>query len=219
MVLLAQVSKNCACRKSVLCNDSSFQPVIAMRLVQVRYNVLIQVVNVPVMLDTRVPNVMLHVVVTLQVQVEQLVMLPPGNVLVTLDTQGQHVIHVLPTTTERVMALAQVSEMTFLPILVTFINNFVFQHVVVMPQVQAACNVQIHPANAPVMLVSKAPPVIPCVDVTLLVPAEQLVMHQLVNVLATQVTPEPHVTPVPPTTTGKVMELVQVRDILRLLLC
>ena len=89
-----------------------------------------------------------------------------------------------------------------------------------MPQVQAACNVQIHLANAPVMLVSKVPPVIPCVGVTLLVPAERLVMRQLVSVLATQVTPEPHVTPVPPTTIGKVMELVQVRDILlRLLLC
>ena len=90
---------------------------------------------------------------------------------------------------------------------------------VVTLQVQAACNVQIHPANAPVMLVSKVPPVIPCVGVTLLVPAERLVMHQQVSVLATQVTPEPHVTPVPPTTIGKVMELVQVRDVLRLLLC
>ena len=99
---------------AILYNDSFFQPVIAMQLVQVRYNVLIQVVNVPVMLDTRVPNVMLHVVVTLQVQVEQLVMLPPGNVLVTLDTQGQHVIHVLQTITERVMALVQVSEIIFL---------------------------------------------------------------------------------------------------------
>ena len=90
---------------------------------------------------------------------------------------------------------------------------------VAMPQVQAAYNVQIHLANAPVMLVSKVPPVIPCVGVTLQVPVERLVMRQQVSVLATQVTPEPHVTPVPPTTIGKVMELVQVRDILRLLLC
>ena len=86
---------------------------------------------------------------------------------------------------------------------------------VVTLQVQAACNVQIHPANAPVMLVSKVPPVIPCVDVTLLVQAERLVMPLQVSVLATQVTPEPHVTPVPPTTIGKVMVLAQVRDILR----
>ena len=100
--------------KSTLYNDSSFQPVIAMPLVQVLCNVLILVVNVPVMLGIRVPNVMLHVVVTLQVQVEQPVMLPPDNALVTLVIQGQHVTHVLQTTTERVMALVQVSEMTFL---------------------------------------------------------------------------------------------------------
>ena len=104
--------------KSALCNDSSFQPVIAMPLVQVLCNVLILVVNVPVMLGIRVPNVMLHVVVTLQAQVEQPVMLPPGNVLVTLDTQGQHVIHVLQTTTERVMALVAVSVMTYLLFLI-----------------------------------------------------------------------------------------------------
>ena len=103
---------------AVLHNDYPFQPVIVMQLVQVHYNVLILVVNVPVMLGIRVPNVMLHVVVTLQVQVEQPVMLPPDNALVTLVIQGQHVTHVLQTTTERVMALVQVSVMTYLLFLI-----------------------------------------------------------------------------------------------------
>ena len=103
---------------AVLHNDYPFQPVIVMQLVQVHYNVLILVVNVPVMLGIRVPNVMLHVVVTLQVQVEQPVMLPPDNALVTLVIQGQHVTHVLQTTTERVMELVQVSVMTYLLFLI-----------------------------------------------------------------------------------------------------
>ena len=188
-----------------------------MQLVQAIYSVLIRLVNAHVILDSKAPHVILCVGVIPLVQVELLVMLLLANVLVIPAIQEPPVIHVPPITTERVMALAQVSEMTFLPFLVTFNNNFVFQHVVVMPQVQAACNVQIHLANAPVMLVSKVPLVTPCVGVTLLVPVERLVMRQQVSVLATQVTLEPHVTPVPPTTTGKVMELVQVRDVLRLL--
>ena len=52
-----------------------------MALVQAAYNVRIQQDNVLAILDTKAPNVMLLVVVIILVQVAQLVMLLPVNVL------------------------------------------------------------------------------------------------------------------------------------------
>ena len=63
-----------------------------MPLVQVVYNVLIHLVNVPAMLDTKVPNVMLLVVVHHLVLVEQHVMRPQVNVLAIVVTQVPHVL-------------------------------------------------------------------------------------------------------------------------------
>ena len=81
-----------------------------MALVQAVCNVLIQQDNVPAMLATRVPNVMLLVVAIQQVQVVQRVMLLQVNALAILDTQEPHVILVTPTTTKQVtVLLVQVS--------------------------------------------------------------------------------------------------------------
>ena len=63
-----------------------------MPLVQVVYNVLIHLVNVPAMLATKVPNVMLIVVVHHLVLVEQHVMRPQVNVLAIVVTQVPHVL-------------------------------------------------------------------------------------------------------------------------------
>ena len=63
-----------------------------MPLVQVVYNVLIHLVNVPAMLATKVPNVMLLVVVHHLVLVEQHVMRPQVNVLAIVVTQVPHVL-------------------------------------------------------------------------------------------------------------------------------
>ena len=87
---------------------TSFQPAIAMPLVQVVCNVLIHLVNVPAMLAIREQNVLLLVVVILLVQVVQHVMPQQANVLAILGIQAPHVILVPPTTTEQVMELVQV---------------------------------------------------------------------------------------------------------------
>ena len=71
-------------------------------------NALIQLDNVPVMLDTKAPNVMLRVVVIPLVQVAQHVISQQVNVLAIQDTQEPLVIPVLPTTTEQVVELVQV---------------------------------------------------------------------------------------------------------------
>ena len=63
-----------------------------MPLVQVVYNVLTHLVNVPAMLATKVPNVMLLVVVHHLVLVEQHVMRPQANVLAIVVTQVPHVL-------------------------------------------------------------------------------------------------------------------------------
>ena len=76
--------------------------------VQVVYNVLIHLVNVPAKLDIKEPNVMLLVVVMQLVLVVHHVMLLLVNALATLDTQEQLVIPVPPTTTEQVEELVQV---------------------------------------------------------------------------------------------------------------
>ena len=87
----------------------SFQCVVVMALVQAAHNVLIHLVNVPVMLGIKALNVILLVVVIQLAQVAQHVMLLPVNALVTLAILVPHVILVLPTTTEQVMQLVQVS--------------------------------------------------------------------------------------------------------------
>ena len=82
-----------------------------MQLVQVIYNVLIQLVNVLVMPVTKVPSVMLLVVAIPLAQVVQHVMLLQVNVLAILDTQVPHVTHATQITTEQVMEPVQVSLM------------------------------------------------------------------------------------------------------------
>ena len=89
-------------------------------------------------------------------------------------------------------------------------NLKTFQLVVVMPPVQAVYNVPIQVANVLVRLAIKVSLVTLLVDVIQQGQVVQHVMRQLVSVLVIQVIQEPHVIPVPPITTEKVMELVQV---------
>ena len=86
-----------------------------MQLDQAVYSVLIHLVNVPVMLDTKAPNVMLLVVVIQQVQVAQLVMLLQVNVLAKVGIQVPLVTlsPVLPTSSKKAMEQhVQVSQIT-----------------------------------------------------------------------------------------------------------
>ena len=83
-----------------------------MLLVQVVYNVLIQVGSVPAMLASKALLVTLRVGVTPLGQVEQRVMLHQGSVLAILATLEQLVIPVPPTTIEKAMELAQVCCLT-----------------------------------------------------------------------------------------------------------
>ena len=76
-------------------------------------SVLIHLVNVPVMLDTKAPNVMLLVVVIPLVQVAQHVISQQVNVLAILDTLEPLVTPVLQITTEQVAELVQVSLLNF----------------------------------------------------------------------------------------------------------
>ena len=79
---------------------------------------------------------------------------------------------------------------------------------------QAVRNVQIPLVSVPAMLVIKGPNAILLVVVILLGLAARHVISLLVNVLAILDTREPHVIPVIPTTTKKVMvSLVQVSQI------
>ena len=80
-----------------------------MQLVLAICNVLIRQVSVPAMLDIKGQNVMVLVVVIQLVQAAHHVISPQVNALAILDTQGLHVIHVPPTTTEQVMELVLVS--------------------------------------------------------------------------------------------------------------
>ena len=73
-----------------------------MRLDQAVCNVLILLANVPVTLVSKAPHVTLLVVVTLLVQVAQLVMPLQVNVLATQDTLEPPVIPVPLTTIEQV---------------------------------------------------------------------------------------------------------------------
>ena len=90
-------------------------------------------------------------------------------------------------------------------------DNFCFQHVVVTPRAQAACNVLIHQVNAHVKLGIMVSHAILLVDVILQAQVAQLVMFRLVSVLVILVIQVPRVIPVLQTITEKVMELVQVR--------
>ena len=86
--------------------------------------------------------------------------------------------------------------------------------VVVILLVQVVQHVMPQQANVLAILVTKALIVMLLVVVILLVQAVQHVMLLLVNALAILDTQEPHVIPVPPTTTEQVEELVQVHIIL-----
>ena len=77
--------------------------------VQAVCSVLILQASVLAKLVIKGPNVMLHVDVMPLVQAAQLVISHQVNVLATLDTQEQLVIPVLPTTTEQVVELVQVT--------------------------------------------------------------------------------------------------------------
>ena len=88
-----------------------------------------------------------------------------------------------------------------------------FQPVIVMPLVQAVCNVLIQQDNVPVMLVIRVLNVTLLVVVMALVQVVQHVMLLLVNALAILDTQEPHVIPVQQITTKRVVVLLaQVSD-------
>ena len=79
-----------------------------------------------------------------------------------------------------------------------------------MQMVQAICNVQIQRDCVLAKLDMKGPNVM---QLVIVISPEQVAHHVInlqVNALATQVTQEPHVTPVIQITTEQVMELVQV---------
>ena len=80
-----------------------FQPVDVIPLVQAVKNVQTQPVHVPAMLDTRGPNVTLHVVVIPLVQVVHHVIRLQANVLVILDTLEPRVTLVTPTIIQQVL--------------------------------------------------------------------------------------------------------------------
>ena len=80
---------------------------------QVVCNVLIHLVNVPAMLVTKVPSVMLLVVVIPLDQVVQHVMHQQVNVLVILAIQVPHAILAIQITIEQVVELVQVSIYTY----------------------------------------------------------------------------------------------------------
>ena len=185
-----------------------------MLLVQVVYNVLIQVGSVPAMLASKVLLVTLRVVVILLGQVVQHVMLHLGSVLAILATLEQHVIPVPPTTTEKAMELAQVcilsTTFTVVRVLKMRLILICFQLVAVMPLDQAVCNVQIHLANVHAMPAIKALHVTLLAVVILLVQVEQPVMPLQVNVLVTLVILALHVIHVLLTTIEQFLELVQV---------
>ena len=80
-----------------------------MLLDQVVYNVRTQLVHVPAMADTKVPNVIQHVAVIPLVQAAQHAISRQVNVHAKLATQEPHVTPVTPTTIKQAMELVQVS--------------------------------------------------------------------------------------------------------------
>ena len=85
-----------------------------MPLVQAVYNVQTQPVHAPAILDIRVQNVTLHVVVIQLDQAAQSAIRLRVNVLAILDTQEPHATLVTLTIIEQVMELAQVQRIIFL---------------------------------------------------------------------------------------------------------
>ena len=85
-----------------------------MPLVQAVYNVQTQPVRAPAILDIRVQNVTLHVVVIQLDQAAQSAIRLQVNVLAILDTQEPHATLVTLTIIEQVMELAQVQRIIFL---------------------------------------------------------------------------------------------------------
>ena len=85
-----------------------------MPLVQAVYNVQTQLVHAPAILDIRVQNVTLHVVVIQLDQAAQNAIRLQVNVLAILDTQEPYAVLVTLTITELVMELAQVQRIIFL---------------------------------------------------------------------------------------------------------
>ena len=102
------------------------QPVVVTQLVQAVYNVLIHLVNVPAMLVTKVPSVMLLVVAIPLDQVVQHVMHQQVNVLVILAIQVPHAILVLRITIEQVVELVQVGLIVLIKVIVFEFNICIF---------------------------------------------------------------------------------------------
>ena len=102
------------------------QPVVVTQLVQAVYNVLIHQVNVPAMLVTKVPNVMLLVVAIPLDQVVQLVMHQQVNVLVILAIQVPHAILAIQITIEQVVELVQVGLIVLIKLIVFEFNICIF---------------------------------------------------------------------------------------------
>ena len=102
------------------------QPVVVTQLVQAVYNVLIHLVNVPAMLVTKVPSVMLLVVAIPLDQVVQHVMHQQVNVLVILAIQVPHAILALQITIEQVVELVQVGLIVLIKLIVFEFNICIF---------------------------------------------------------------------------------------------
>ena len=182
-------------------------------LVQAVKNVQTQLVHVPAMLDTRVPNVTLHVVVIPLVQVALHVISQQANVHVILDTQEPHVTLVTPTTIQLVLEqLVQVSVSNSRKANKSVaLKGLYFQPVDVIPLVQAVKNVQTQPVHVPAMLDTRGPNVTLHVVVIPLVQVVHHVIRLQANVLVILDTLEPRVTLVTPTIIQQVLvQLVQV---------
>ena len=175
-------------------------------LVQAVKNVQTQLVHVPAMLDTRVPNVTLHVVVIPLVQVALHVISQQANVHVILDTQEPHVTLVTPTTIQLVLEqLVQVSVSNSRKANKSVaLKGLYFQPVDVMLLDQVVYNVRTQLVHVPAMMDTRVPNVRLRVAVIPLVQAAQHVISLQVNVLAMLVildTQELHATLVTLTTT------------------
>ena len=97
-----------------------------MPLDRVVYNVLIHLVNVPAMLVTKVPSVMLLVVAIPLDQVVQHVMHQQVNVLVILAIQVPHAILAIQITIEQVVELVQVGLIVLIKLIVFEFNICIF---------------------------------------------------------------------------------------------
>ena len=106
--------------------SSNTQVAAVMPLDQAVYNVLIHLVNVPAMLVTKVPSVMLLVVAIPLDQVVQHVMHQQVNVLVILAIQVPHAILALQIIIEQVVELVQVGLIVLIKLIVFEFNICIF---------------------------------------------------------------------------------------------